>query len=72
MPDELTDLVTYIRHDIAKKKHQRIYNNRINQCFPIEEAEAQATAIHAFAREHGWTATIRHNRIDVIFRAAIG
>ena len=63
-------LTSRIESGIQARNHCGVFNNELEPVFPCssEAIDHQADAIRAFAREHGWTASITKQCLRVTFR----
>jgi len=67
-------LANYITERLSGRKFCIVYGNEISRLWPPDSKSVQKrdVAIQAFAKRHGWTATIWHPGIRVTFRRAPG
>ena len=73
---DMEALTKHITERILTRKFCVVYDKRIDQVWPLTSPTLEAekakrnAAIHAFAAERGWKATIRDPGIRVTFRPA--
>jgi len=70
--DYMNELIEKIQRRIEERKFCTIFEKDVSVYWPHEDTgrEKQKEAIQAFAREHGWRATILDPGIRVTFRKA--